>query len=294
MSQETIKQRLADPEYLDRHLLAVAILQKHDDAPWYDSHFLRYFAAAKDYLTEAQPQALDAFLVKFAPLQNAPINAPVKRNDLLDTATHQRVRDIVANLPQSSLEHHEEAQFGRQVVHDQPEFVALQKSLLPAVSAMAGEELACGYNFLCLYGDQGICAPHMDEPISMYTLDFCIDQNADWPIHFSQHVDWPDASAMRDWEPSSVLDDPALRFTSEQIDVGEALLFNGSSHWHYRDRIPAGGYSHLLFFHYHPAGAELLVRPPLWHRHFDLPVLQPLCDLFANPYPPLPNEAGAS
>lgn len=289
MPEETLKQRLTDPAYLDRHLLAAAILQRHQKVPWYDSHFLRYFSAAKAYLKEAEPDALEHFLAGFEPLQKAPNDAPIKRDGLFDHETQQRMKTIITNLPSAALERHEEEDFGRQVVHDHPEFVALQAAILHMVSAMAGQELVCGYNFLSLYGGEGVCAPHMDEPISMYTLDYCIDQNTKWPIYFSQRVNWPETDEMQSLNPESIRHDPDLRFVCEEIKPGEALLFNGSSHWHYRDAIPSGGYSHLLFFHYHPAGTQKLVRPPLWHEHFDLPVLEPLCDLFDDNYPPLPS-----
>ncbi len=288
MQPDHITARLSDPVYLDRHLIAVAVLRGFQAAPWYDSHFLRYFAAAKAYLKEAAPQELERFTTGFEPLQNPASEAGIQRVDsLFQDEAHEKIQRFIHGLPKDQLERHEEAQFGRRILHDHQFVTQLQKALLPSISRLAGQDLEPGYNFLSLYGENGVCAPHMDEPISMYTLDYCIDSNLRWPIHFSRRVQWPDAAEMRNWRPDDITGDPALEFVPHMLEPKQAILFNGSAHWHYRDPIPAGGYSHLLFFHFHPKGAGKLVRPPLWHYHFGMPVLQPLCDLFEDYYPPL-------
>ena len=288
MQPDPITARLSDPVYLDRHLLALAVLRGFQMAPWYDSHFLRYFEAAKAYLKEAAPDRLDSFVAGFAPLQKAANNSGVQPvSGVFEDEVHETIQRFIRNLPQDQLELHEEEQFGRRIVHDHQFVAQLQEAMLPRVSQLAGEPLEVGYNFLCLYGQNGVCEPHMDEPISMYTLDYCIDTNVQWPIHFSKRTDWPDAATMRNWRSDDIHNDPALEFAPHVMEPKQAILFNGSAHWHYRDPIPAGGHSHLLFFHFHPKGVGRLVRPPLWHHHFDLPELQPLCDLFDDHYPPL-------
>ncbi|MEO9490106.1 MAG: hypothetical protein ABJG26_00640 [Marinomonas sp.] len=288
MQPDHITARLADPTYLDRHLLALAVLRGFQVAPWYDSHFLRYFEAAKAYLQEIASEHLERFIAGFAPLQNAGKNQGVQRVDaLFESDVHETIQRFIDALPKDQLERHEEEQFGRQILHDHRFVTGLQKAMLPRISQLVGEPLEAGYSFLCLYGENGICEPHMDEPISMYTLDYCVDSDAHWPIHFSKQVGWPGAEEMRAWRRDDILGDPALEFAPHMIPPKQAILFNGSAHWHYRDRMAEGSHSHLLFFHFHPKGAGRLVRPPLWHDHFDLPVLQPLCDLFDDHYPPL-------
>jgi hypothetical protein len=140
-------------------------------------------------------------------------------------------------------------------------------------------EVVPGYNFLSLYGQDGRCELHMDEPISMFTLDYCIDQNVEWPIYFSKIVDWPQIDIMRNWQPDDIINDAAMEFSSRTLDPNNAVIFCGSSQWHYRDPIPQAGYCNLLFFHYYPKGAEGLVWPHNWPEHFDCPELQPFCDL---------------
>ena len=284
MLSPEIREKLKDETYLTRHLAAMAALRKIRNAPWYDAHFLRFYEVAQHYLSAIAPQELERFVAGFdaiRPDRNCTLE-PVAR--LFDEDTRDEIKQVVTNLTPAQLESHEEDGFGRAILHDHPFFSQLQQQIIPLVSDLAGRELAIGYNFLCLYGDQGRCDLHMDEPRSMYTLDYCIDQSVDWPIHFSDCVDWPDAHQMQSWTPQQVLDDPQLGFASRVIEPGSAILFTGSSQWHYRDPIPAGNFCQLLFFHFYPAGYEQLVKPALWHSYFDMPLLEPLCDLFEQGY----------
>ncbi len=280
MIHDAIKAKLADPVYAERHFAAVAALSKTSANPWYDSRFLRRFEAAQLYLQLIEPLALRLFADGFAELQLAG-NAKIKSvSNLFDDATAAQIKADVAAIPASHLASSELAEFGRHIVHDHPRFVELQRALLPRVSEWAGRELELGYNFLSLYGLDGRCAPHMDQPVSMYTLDYCIDQNTIWPISYSNPVAWPRLSETTAVSPRKPFEDPDLRWEEFEISPNGALFFCGSSRWHYRDRIASGGFCNLLFLHYYPAGSEGLVKPQLWAEHFEIEALQPLCDLF--------------
>lgn len=281
MLSAALRERLADPAYLDLHMVAASVLRDIRKVPWYDANFLRRFEAAQQYLQIVKPEALAQFVAQFACLRAAPDFRPVKLDRLFSEDVHQRIRDTVAAMPREKLKDYESEDFGRLIFHDQPYFLELQRELVPLVSRHVGQQVETGYNFLSLYGGSGKCDPHMDEPMSMFTLDFCIDQNVDWPIHFSNVVDWPRLQSFTDWHPAKVLDDPAVQFQPHTLSPGEALIFAGSSQWHYRNSIPPGGYSNLLFFHYYPAGTHDLVNYQHWPRHFNLPELAPLCDLIA-------------
>ncbi len=281
MLSEAIKDRLGDRDYLDLHLAAIASVAKLGEVPWYDAHFLRRFEAAKLYIGEVAPEYLERFVAGFAPLRPADKFEICTIDALFDDAVRHEIGSVVQSLPAAQLERHEVEKFGRDVVHDHPFFLQLQQGLLPLVSELAERELVTGYNFLSLYGGSGQCAPHLDEPMSMYTLDYCIEQSGSWPIHFSKQVELPDADAMQAWNEEDLKDDAGMDWTSHELEPNQALLFNGSSQWHYRDPITRGGYCNLLFFHFYPAGCEKLVRPHLWAEHFELSILQPLCDVFA-------------
>ena len=280
MQPASIEAQLADPAYLELHLAAVASLQRVEPIKWYDAHFLRWLAAARLYLEMINPAALEGFLAGFAPLHPPPGAGNVLVSEFLPPDTHAEIRELARTIPAGLHKRHELEEFGRLVVHDHPRFALLQREVQARVEQLAGIALEPGYNFLSLYGGDGRCDPHMDEPIAMYTLDYCIEQSGEWPIHFSQLVDWPDAAALHGWDRAALLQDPALRFTPYVLQPNAALLFIGSSQWHYRQAITPGGFCNLLFLHYYPAGCADLVRPARWARHFGMAELQPLCDLF--------------
>ena len=284
MLSAALKQRLRDPAYLDLHLAAVAAVGSLGPMPFYDAHFLRCFAAAKMFLGNVRPDALEGFIEGFAALKPPPGSHNIPVADFFTAEMHSQIKGIVRSVPQQRLEQHELEGFGRHVVHDHAWFTALQNDILPRVEELAGRKLVPGYNFLSLYGGKGICELHMDEPMSMYTLDYCISQSGPWPIHFSNLVEWPGRELMAAFNPDDVLQDPAISFTSHTLQPNEALLFIGSSQWHYRTPITPGGFCNLLFFHYYPAGCDDLVRPRRWPAHFGLPELEPLIDLFAEIY----------
>jgi hypothetical protein len=280
MLDEAIKAKLRDAAYLDLHLQAMSAIRRIGDVDWYDSHFLRRIEVAKLYLADVRPDALEAFVRGFDVLMPPPGFANVVIDDLFDAAAQERIRETARSIPAQALEDYEMRDFGRHIIHDHPAFIELQEQLLARISKLVGLELERGYNFLSLYGGSGRCDPHMDEPGSMFTLDYCIEQSDDWPIWFSKVVDWPTLETMRNWDPHAIKADPAMEFAAHILQPGQALLFNGSSQWHYRDAITPGGFCSLLFFHYFPAGTYDLVWPRHWHRHFAIPELGPLCDFF--------------
>ncbi len=176
--------------------------------------------------------------------------------------------------------------FGRFVKWDLPYMTTLQEQIADQVSDLVGEQVEPCYNFLSLYKELGVCGVHMDAPFSKWTVDLCIQQSAQWPIHFSKIVPWPEewTAPDKDWE-DQVKSDPANAFESFAMQEGEALIFSGSSQWHYRnaiERLQDANFCHLLFFHYIPAGTKALTRPANWKDLFDIPDLAVLENPFGD------------
>lgn len=281
MLSPAIRDRLADPDYLEQHMIAVAALRGVAEVPWYDAHFLRRFEAAKHYLSHVKPEAVDDFVAGFAPLRTHPDFAIQRVSPLFDDDRFAEILRHLHAIPEARLERHEVENFGRDIVHDLPFFSEIQRELLPLAEKLAGRALEPGYNFLSLYRGEGRCEPHLDEPEAMFTLDICLEQSAEWPIHFSRLIAWPDAAEMAAHDPSALRTDPAMRWETHALQPNEALLFCGPSQWHYRNQIAPGGFCNLLFLHYFPKGCGDLVRTERWAEHFGWPELAPLCDIFA-------------
>lgn len=264
---------------LDEMMRHLQLHQWAEKLPWYDAVWLHRYYIAQDTIKEVQPTALPDFIDALAPLQTDPAFQIQEIGEVFDAETLQRVRDTIATLSSEHHETHEINDFGRLVVHDNPYFIELQRELTDRVSVLAGEEVEPCYNFLSLYSDMGICEPHMDAPSAKWTLDICIDQSDEWPIKFSEIISWPKGGEYtgNDWQ-DKIKADPNINFTPYTLRPNRAILFSGSSQWHYRDAIPVGKpgskpFCNLLFFHYIPKGMAELVDPGNWARYFNIPEL---------------------
>jgi hypothetical protein len=244
---------------------------------WYDSIWLGQYFATQDFLRRAAPEKLAGFEDAMRVFRCAPGYDTTVMRGLFDGDKLAEMRTIVRAIPKDAFEMHELRNFGRLVVHDWPDFNAMQAGLVDLVSELAGTRVECSYNFLSLYTHRGVCEPHLDAPAATWTLDVCIDQSAPWPIHFSRIIEWPDPGfdPGEDWQ-AVIKQDASLAFRSATLEPGDALLFTGPNQWHYRDPYAdAGGKPScdLVFFHFIPSGTAELVDPANWPRLFDVPGL---------------------
>ena len=245
--------------------------------PWYDGYWLERFVTARDFIAIHRPELLEAFLQAFEPFRTDPEFSVVSIRNALDEETLAQVRDTVASIRPNQLELHEIKTFGRWVVHNHPILTELQTRMTALAESAAGEAVEPSYNVLSMYTRLGRCPMHQDAPWAKWTLDLCIDQSEPWPIHFSQVRQWPedDDFSTDDWE-NQVRNDPANCFESKVLMPGDAVLFSGSSQWHYRDPIPAQGsrgFCHLLFFHFVPLGMRKRLDAASWESRFGVPGL---------------------
>jgi hypothetical protein len=245
--------------------------------PWYDSSWLAKYVRAKDIIRDKQPEKLPEFEDAIARLHTRSDFEVKAFPQVFDTATLERIAQIIKALPDVRYERHEVDGFGRLVVHNDPYITILQRRVVDLASEAAGEPLEPSYNFISLYSEMGVCPVHMDAPNAKWTLDVCIRQSEPWPIHLSQVVPWPEAADYGDdWE-ASIRRDPGLRWDSYSLEPGGAILFSGSSQWHYRDPQPDSKgekqFCELVFFHFVPKGTKTLGEPHTWASQFGVPEL---------------------
>lgn len=245
--------------------------------PWYDSPWLESYARARDYLRAEHPDRLEEFVRSFDVLRTDPAFEVRHVRDMISAEDHQRLKALTVAEARAPSERHEMLRFGRLTVQDAPLCSELHVKLTGRISDLVNEPVEPCYNFLSLYSNLGVCAVHMDEPSAKWTFDYCIEQSAPWPIHLSQVRPWPEdwRHDGGDWE-RAIRDDPDNHFTPYVLGEGEAIVFGGSSQWHYRDRIEqraANNFCHLIFFHYVPAGTRHLTDFRQWAGHFGIPEL---------------------
>ncbi len=244
--------------------------------PWYDSDWLSTYVRAKRLIQSDYPHKYAEFVDAFQPLKTRLDFQTIAIDEIFDREIFSQIEDSIAQLAPATIEQHELFKFGRFVVHDYEYFTQLHQLITPLVSELVEEAVEPSYNFLSLYNNLGICRVHMDAPYAKYTLDVCIDQSHPWPIYFSQVQEWPEAfTVSQDWERSIVTDRSNI-FTACDLRPHQAVIFSGSSQWHYRQRIPqqvANNFCHLLFFHFIPQGMAHTIAPHNWATLFNLPEL---------------------
>jgi hypothetical protein len=244
--------------------------------PWYDSFWLARYERAKELIQQARPERLRDFERTLDPLRTRPDFEVQDLSYLFSDMVVEEMSEAIRSLRPTELEFHETPEFGRFVVHDHPVVTELHRTLASPVSKAAGEPVEPSYNFISLYTQAGVCPVHMDSPKAKWTLDLCIRQTQAWPIHLSQVVPWPNPAryARDDWD-ETIKRSPDHRFTAYSLEPGRAILFSGSSQWHYRDPIP-GDEDHscdLVFFHFVPEGMLAKLKPANWAEVFGIPEL---------------------
>lgn len=246
--------------------------------PWYDSPWLECYVEAREIIRRARPDVLPEFIRTMDAFRTRPDFAVTTFESVFDSEVMRRLELLVQELSTTDLEMHELKSFGRFIIHDHPWITELQSLLVGIVSEAAGEAVEPCYNFLSLYTDLGVCPVHMDAPEAKWTLDLCIRQSRVWPIRVSQVVPWPEdfSDDGADWV-RAIIDSPTNRFKDYCLEPGRAILFSGSSQWHYRDALPGGrtgDYCDLAFFHFVPSGTADVCKPDNWARVFDVPELK--------------------
>lgn len=114
--------------------------------------------------------------------------------------------------------------FGRYAIYNDKELVDFHQSLTPIAIQYIGD-VKPSYNFISLYTPgQGICPKHTDRPQCKYTLGICVNQNDVWPINIAG-------------------DDYLL-------NEGDCIIYSGTDHEHYRNKLDEGKYCELIFFHF--------------------------------------------
>lgn len=270
----TLDDIMADDRRKQQFVLANVLLDRAEAIGWYDAAFLHLFEAARSMLARTNPSRIDDFVAAFAPLRTDPGFRTRHERNFLSEDQYRNMVDRVRSLRVDQFKRTETSLFGRSIVHDLPALAPLHRALADWVSGTVGEPVVPAYSFLSRYTNQGVLTPHLDQPISKWTIDICIEQNVLWPIHLSRVIDWPTIDTL----PTSSADliaDADLAFQDYTLEPNGALLFSGSAQWHHRHPMPAvdDGYCTLIFLHYHPAGCEALVDPARWADHFDLPEL---------------------
>jgi hypothetical protein len=122
-------------------------------------------------------------------------------------------------------------EFKRLEQHNTPFFCALHSMITDRVSEYLGVKVKPSYCFTSMYyTGEGVCPPHTDREQCKYTVDLCVNQNETWGIF----VDGEEY----------------------HLEKGDALIYSGTDHLHYREKIQPTNFCDLVFFHFVPVDFE--------------------------------------
>ena len=249
---------------------------KNSHFPWYDSYWLYSYVEAKKFILENYPEKLDFFVSSFEILKTNQNFKVIELENLLPEEDLDQIKQRIHEIKQEEFEKYEFFDFGRIIKHDDSFFNKLQEKICDLVSEKVGEEVECSYNFLSLYNNFGILNPHIDAVPAKWTVDLCVEQSAIWPIYLSKIIPWPEDFIYSENWIEEVKNNSANEFKAYNLSPGKALIFGGSSQWHYRDRIQnesKTNFCNLIFFHFIPKGTKDLCYPKKWADLFDIPEL---------------------
>lgn len=118
---------------------------------------------------------------------------------------------------------------GSKTTYGDPAFDTLLARLAPSLSSHAGLALTPTYSFVRLYLEGQALAPHRDRPSCEHSVTLHLGSSGDnWPLMIR-----PASGAA----------------VSIGLEQGDALLYRGTDHIHWRDPLPGAWYLQA-FLHY--------------------------------------------
>jgi hypothetical protein len=116
--------------------------------------------------------------------------------------------------------------------------------LTPIVSQIVGRELLPTYDYFRVYRSSDICRVHCDRYSCQHSLSLTLDYSdgISWPLEIGTERHEPSADVRSEWgaEPHSAVD----------MQVGDAVLYQGVYHRHARTTPNPNDWSAHLFLHW--------------------------------------------
>jgi hypothetical protein len=124
--------------------------------------------------------------------------------------------------------------------HNDPMLRVCQHRLLPLAAAIVGVAIKPSYVYLSAYTEGAVLPPHRDREQCEYTITLQVDYTPEPALE----AGWPIRMTLPDTE------------VTVYQSLGDALLFAGREHPHFRDPLPPGHTSTSLLLHYVDADFE--------------------------------------
>jgi hypothetical protein len=128
--------------------------------------------------------------------------------------------------------------------HFYPPMLTFLWGLTPIVSQLIGRDLLPTYDYLRIYREGDVCRVHHDRPSCEHSLSLTLDYSdgVPWNLEVERVHSKPSAQVEKDFGTGS--------FASLEMNVGDAVLYQGVNHRHGRLSPNPNGWSVHLFLHW--------------------------------------------
>lgn len=129
--------------------------------------------------------------------------------------------------------------------HNEPMSRFLHYELLPLVEKIVNKRLRPTYTYLSAYVKDADLPAHTDRPDCEYTVSFIVDkpENSSWNIYVHKVKQPIKHKGRYDFTP------PLDECEAVDCDAGGLMLFQGTDHIHFREKLPYDYYN-ILLLHY--------------------------------------------
>ena len=136
-------------------------------------------------------------------------------------------------------------QSNRYKAHNEPMSRFLHYECLPLIERITGKSLKPTYTYLSAYVKGADLPPHTDRPDCEYTVSFVVDKpdNFNWNIYVHKPQQEVKHKGRYDEKP------PLEECEPVDCDAGGLMLFQGTDHIHFREKLEADYYN-VLLLHY--------------------------------------------
>lgn len=174
------------------------------------------------------------------------IQKPILLNQLFSDSVFSKIKDIVTSVKNEKKYFEDNELFFRKYIIDHEGLQNIHQKISHLVSGIIEEKFVPSYNFVSIYGlGLGECPVHIDRPQCQLTVDVCVNQNEPWPLYVDHRFKY-----LTYEEVFKNADDIKQNSVEYLLNPGQALLYSGTHHPHWRNKIQKENYCDMIFFHF--------------------------------------------
>jgi prolyl 4-hydroxylase len=170
---------------------------------------------------------------------------PIKINNVLNENVLTILKSYYKETISSSVFELGDGQSNRYKAGDEVISRFLHYEILPLIERILKKKLKPTYTYLSAYIKDADLPPHTDRPECEYTVSFIVDKpdNVNWPIYVHK------TKQEEKYVGSYKFTPPKEECIEFDCDAGGLMMFCGTDHIHYREKLPFDYYN-VLLLHY--------------------------------------------